>query len=91
MMRESTRKTSSLSVAIVVCVLSALLWAVAQPTQAQDEGLVSRIKPAVVLVSVKDVLGQTGRGSGFLYNSSGFILTNHQVIEGAVEIIGHAS
>jgi len=48
--------------------------------------LVSRIKPAVVSVSVKHVLGQAGRGSGFLYDSSGLILTNHHVIEGAVDI-----
>jgi S1-C subfamily serine protease len=72
--------------AIVVCVLVALIWAMAQPTQAQDEGIVARIKPAVVLVSVKHVLGQAGRGSGFLYDSSGLILTNHHVIEGAVDI-----
>lgn len=85
-MRESTRKTSSLNFAIVVCVLLASMWAVAQPTQAQSEDLVSRIKPAVVLISVKHVLGQTDRGSGFLYDSSGFILTNHHVIEGAVDI-----
>lgn len=86
-MRESTRKTSSLSLAIVVCVLLALIWAVAQPTQAQDEEWVTRIKPAVVLISVKHINGQAGRGSGFLYNSSGLVLTNHRVIEGAVEII----
>ena len=85
-MREPTRRTSSLSLAMVVCLLSALIWAVAQPTHAQDDGLVNRIKPAVVLVSVKHVLGRAGRGSGFLYDSSGLILTNHRVIEGAVDI-----
>jgi S1-C subfamily serine protease len=71
---------------MIVCLLSALIWAVAQPTHAQDDGLVSRIKPAVVLVSIKHVLGRAGRGSGFLYDSSGLILTNHHLIEGAVEI-----
>ncbi len=85
-MRGSTQKTSPFRLAIIVCVLSTLIWAVAQPTQAQDEGLVSRIKPAVVLVSVKYALGHVGRGSGFLYDSSGLILTTHRVIEGAVDI-----
>lgn len=86
-MRESSRSTSSLRFAIIVCALLAVIWAVAQPTQAQDDEPVTRIKPAVVLISVKHVNGQAGRGSGFLYNSSGLVLTNHRVIEGAVEII----
>jgi len=87
MMRESSRRTSSLRFAIIVCALLAVIWAVAQPTRAQDDEPVTRIKPAVVLISVKYVNGQAGRGSGFLYNSSGLVLTNHRVIEGAVEII----
>jgi hypothetical protein len=37
-------------------------------------------------VSVKHVLGGEGHGSGFVYDSSGFILTNHHVVEGATEI-----
>ncbi len=85
-MRKSTQRTPSFSFALVACILLASVWAVAQPTQAQSEDFVSRIKPAVVSVSVKHVLGQTGRGSGFLYDASGFILTNHHVIEGAVDI-----
>jgi S1-C subfamily serine protease len=87
MMRESSRRTSSLRFATIVCALLAVIWAIAQPTQAQDDEPVTRIKPAVVLISVKHVNGQAGRGSGFLYNSAGLVLTNHRVIEGAVEII----
>jgi S1-C subfamily serine protease len=87
MMREPSRRTSSLSFAVIACALLAVVWAAAQPTQAQNDEPVTRIKPAVALISVKHVNGQVGRGSGFLYNSSGLVLTNHRVIEGAVEII----
>ena len=87
MMRESVRRPSALRFATIILSLSAVMWAVAPPTQAQDDDLVARVKPAVVLISVKHVNGQTGRGSGFLYTSSGLILTNHRVIEGAVEIV----
>ncbi len=86
-MRYSSRRTLSLRSATVVCVLLAVIWAVAQPTQAQDDEPVASIKSAVVLISVKHVNGQTGRGSGFVYDSSGLVLTNHRVVEGAVEII----
>ncbi len=58
----------------------------AVPTYAQFEYVTARVKPAVVLVAVKHVLGGEGRGSGFVYDSSGFILTNHHVVEGATEI-----
>ncbi len=87
MMRESSRRTSTLRSAIVVCALLAMIWVVVQPTQAQGDELVTRIKPAVVLILVKHVNGQAGRGSGFLYDSSGLVLTSHRVIEGAVEIV----
>lgn len=50
------------------------------------EDLIARAKPAVVLVRVTKASGISGRGSGFVYSPSGFIVTNHHVIEGATEI-----
>lgn len=50
------------------------------------EDLIERAKPAVVLVEVTKSSGIHARGSGFIYAPSGFIVTNHHVIEGATEI-----
>ncbi len=58
----------------------------APPAQAQYEDLIARVKPAVVLVQVKHILGGAGHGSGFFYNPSGFILTNQHVVAGAKSI-----
>lgn len=45
------------------------------------EDLIARIKPAVVVVSTRG----GGRGSGFIYDASGYVLTNHHVIDGGSE------
>jgi len=54
--------------------------------EAQYEDIIARVKPAVVLVQVKHILGGEGHGSGFFYNPSGFILTNQHVVAGAKSI-----
>ncbi|MBI4277674.1 MAG: trypsin-like peptidase domain-containing protein [Armatimonadetes bacterium] len=38
------------------------------------------------MINTKSVLGGTSRGSGFVYDASGLILTNQHVIEGAREV-----
>ena len=43
--------------------------------------MVRRVSPALVLVKTN-----TGLGSGFVFRSDGYILTNHHVIEGAAAI-----
>jgi len=58
----------------------------AAPARAQYEDLIAQVKPAVVLIQVSHVLGGRGHGSGFVYDPSGFILTNHHVVEGAAQI-----
>lgn len=45
--------------------------------------LAARVIPAVVSISVKGVNG-SGTGSGFFFDSDGFILTNNHVIDAAV-------
>lgn len=75
-----------ISALTLVSVFGALLLPNA-PIHAQYEDVIARAKPAVVLVSVKHTLGGAGRGSGFVYDPSGFILTNHHVVEGAAEIV----
>ncbi|MBI4608517.1 MAG: trypsin-like peptidase domain-containing protein [Candidatus Rokubacteria bacterium] len=77
---------------VLVAVVSTLIpaWCLAPippAAAAQLEQLVANIKPAVVLVQVKKALGGRGHGSGFVYDASGFILTNHHVVEGATEIV----
>jgi hypothetical protein len=56
------------------------------PTYAQLEDVVARVRSAVVLVQFRNALGEEGHGSGFTYDSGGFILTNHHVVEGATDI-----
>lgn len=57
------------------------------PIHAQLEDLVARVKQAVVLVQVRSALdGTEGRGSGFVYHPSGYILTSRHVVEGTVDI-----
>ena len=70
------------SIALAVWLTSASVTARVPP---QLERVVAAARPAVVLVETKKV-GASGHGSGFIYEPSGYILTNHHVIEGATEI-----
>src|SRR5881628_1778033 len=80
---RSDRPASAL---ILLATIVVLLTTLSPPTYAQFEFLISRLKPAIVLITVKDFLGQTGHGTGFIYDPSGLIITNHHVVEGATEI-----
>lgn len=82
---RSARITAA-AVGLILGIISILFVAPAPPSQAQFEDLIARVKPAVVLVNVSTVLGGSGHGSGFIFDSSGYVLTNHHVVEGAVEI-----
>lgn len=55
-------------------------------THAQLEELIANAKPAVVVVIASGATGKSGHGSGFIFHPSGFVLTNHHVVEGATEI-----
>lgn len=79
-------RRSAIVLALVGSLLSTSLAAAPPPVHAQLEDLIARIKPAVVVVSARHVLGGGGRGSGFIYDASGYILTNQHVVEGAVEV-----
>jgi len=74
------------TILLVLALSMSLLLSPAPQAQAQYEDLIARVKPAVVLVQVKHVLGGEGHGSGFLYDPSGFILTNQHVVAGAKSI-----
>ncbi len=68
--------------------ISALLVVGAPPpTYAQLDALVARVKPAVVFVSTRGIVPGTSSGSGFIFDPSGWILTNQHVIEGAASVI----
>ena len=71
---------------LLASILAGTLVAPLPSSHAQLEDLIARAKRAVVVVATKHLLGSGGRGSGFIYHPSGFILTNHHVVEGAVEI-----
>lgn len=64
-----------------IVVLTASILSPVRPGLAQYEDLIARIKPAVVVVSTQG----GGRGSGFIYDASGYVLTNHHVIDGGTE------
>ncbi|TAK15689.1 MAG: trypsin-like serine protease [Acidobacteria bacterium] len=70
------------AIALAVSVTGASVAARVPP---QLERVVAAARPAVVLVQVTRA-GGTGHGSGFIYEPSGYILTNHHVIEGATGI-----
>lgn len=71
---------------LVLSIVFTSLLAPVQPSYAQLEDLIARIKPAVVLITVKHALGGAGHGSGFVYHPAGFILTNQHVAAGKAEI-----
>ncbi len=76
----------SLSACLVAIIGLLLVASPLPPAQAQLEDLVARVKPAVVVVRVQHVLGGGGHGTGFIYDRSGYILTNQHVVEGAKTI-----
>ncbi len=72
---------------LTAAALTVFLTATAPPpARAQYEELIAQVKPAVVLIQVTHALGGRGHGSGFIYDPSGYILTNHHVVEGATQI-----
>jgi len=72
--------------AVLLCVAVGLIIGPLPSTHAQLEELVTTAKPAVVVVIVTRATGKSGHGSGFIFHSSGFVLTNQHVVEGATEI-----
>ncbi len=45
------------------------------------------VLPSIVQVAVQDPFGRAGLGSGVMYTSDGFIITNDHVVAGAEEIV----
>ncbi|MDQ7840510.1 MAG: trypsin-like peptidase domain-containing protein [bacterium] len=74
------------AVAVLLCVAVGLVIGPVPATHAQLEELITNAKPAVVVVIASRAPGKSGHGSGFIFHPSGFVLTNHHVVEGATEI-----
>jgi|GEM_PF-858313 len=71
---------------LAAAALSAASVREARGGQESLEQVIARVKPAVVLIEKKLVLGGRAHGSGVIYDASGLILTNHHVVEGAAEL-----
>jgi hypothetical protein len=71
---------------VLLSLTLAVLLIPVHSTYAQLEDVIARVKRATVLVEFRDALGGKGHGSGFIYDASGFVLTNHHVVEGAVDL-----
>ncbi len=56
------------------------------PSPPPLEDVIARVRPAVVYLSVKGALGGSWSCSGFIYDPSGFVLTNHHCVDAAAEI-----
>lgn len=50
------------------------------------EEMIARVKPAVTFIAARGALGGTWSCSGFIYDASGYVLTNHHCVDAAAEI-----